>query len=488
MIKMKRLSVSFLLCMLLVSSGAQEKRPNVLFIAVDDLRPELNCYGKTQIISPNIDRIAAEGIVFTRAYCQVALCGPSRLSLMTGMHPDRLGNYGMSSTNRIEWREHRPGITSLPEQFRSRGYYAIGFGKIYDNRLGLDIGYSWDQFTEGWKGKYISPRAKEILADAQAAIDSGLEPDIIRPAVDYYDTPDETYTDGSNASLAINFIHNYHGDAPYFLAVGFSKPHLPFVAPLKYWEMYDRDSISLPGFDTPPEGITEYTLSPYKEIESYINKRIIDEEKILELRHGYFACVSYVDAQIGKILRALEDKGELDNTIIFFWGDHGFKLGDFGEWAKATNLEADARVPLMIRLPGLSGAGTRVETPVELVDVLPTLCGAGKVGIPDGVEGKNLLSILCRPERTFRDFALTQYRRSSTSMGYSIRTDEWRYTEWINPNTGETNDQELYRIDNASLMETRNVENDFPEEVERLSGMLHDYLLTAKKYEGEIIP
>ncbi len=467
---------------------AQSKKPNVLFIAIDDLRPELNCYGKTQIISPNIDKIASEGIVFTRAYCQVALCGPSRLSIMTGMHPDRLKNYGMSSSNKIEWREYRPGITSLPEQFRKNGYYALGFGKIYDNRLGLDIGYSWDSFKEGWKNEYTSPRAQQIIAQAKADIAAGIEPDVIRPAVDFYDTPDETYTDGSNAKLAVDFINTYAGEKPYFLAVGFAKPHLPFVAPKKYWDLYNRGSIKLPEFNVPPEGISEYMLSPYKEIQDYINKSTINDDKTLELRHGYYACVSYIDAQIGKIIEALKDKGELDNTIIILWGDHGFKLGDYGEWAKATNLEIDARVPLMIRLPKMSGAGTRSSAPVELADVLPTMCDAANIPIPDGVEGKSLLSVLCNPSLKFRDFALTQYRRSGTSMGYSVRTPEWRYTEWINPNTGKTNDAELYKIDDVSLMESKNVENEFPEEVVRLSKMLHDYLSTAKVYDGPIIP
>jgi iduronate 2-sulfatase len=354
--------------------------------------------------------------------------------------------------------------------------------------MGLDIGYSWDQFTEGWKGKYVSPRAKAILARAEEDIAAGMEPDVIRPAVDFYDTPDETYTDGSNARLAIDFIYNHSGDQPYFLAVGFAKPHLPFVAPKKYWDLYDRDSIELPEYDTPPEGITEFTLSPYKEIESYLNKSVINEEKILELRHGYYACVSYVDAQIGKIIKALEDKGELDNTIILLWGDHGFKLGDFGEWAKATNLEADARVPLILRLPSKNGAGLQIDAPVELVDVLPTLCDAAGIATPESVEGKSLLSFLCSPAGRFRDFALTQFRRSGTSMGYSIRTSEWRYTEWIDPKTGETRDEELYRINDEKLMEDRNLENEYPAEVSRLSKMLHDYLDTAIKWEGEIIP
>ena len=467
---------------------SQKKKPHVLFIAIDDMRPELNCYGETQIKSPNIDRIAEEGITYTRAYCQIALCGPSRLSIMTGMHPDRIGNYGMSSSNKIEWRDHRPGITSLPQQFRNYGYYAIGWGKIYDNRLGLDIGYSWDQFTQGWKGQYVSPRAQRILEIADSIKALGEEPDVIRPAVDFYDTPDETYTDGSNAELAIDFINNYEGDAPLFLAVGFNKPHLPFVAPKKYWDLYERDSIKLPEFGVPPEGITEYTLSPYKEIESYISKSIIDEDKIKELRHGYYACVSYVDAQIGKILNALEAKGELDNTIILLWGDHGFKLGDFGEWAKATNLEADARVPLILRMPSKVASNTSNDNPVELVDVLPTLCDAANLPIPLEAEGKSLLSMICMPDDEFRKFALTQYRRKATNMGYSIRTDEWRYTEWINPYTGETNDEELYRIQDDILMEEKNVEDVYPDIIRRMSEMLHHYLDNAKRWEGETIP
>ncbi len=467
---------------------AQDKKPNLLFIAVDDLRPELACYGKSQIISPNIDRLAEEGVVFTRAYCQIPLCGPSRLSIMTGMHPDRLGNYGMSANKIIEWREHRPGITSLPEQFRKNGYYAIGFGKIYDNRLGLDIGYSWDKFTQGWKGEYISPRAQELLAKAKADKKAGIEPMIIRPAVDYYDTPDETYTDGSNAQLAINFIDNYKSDKPFFLAVGFAKPHLPFVAPKKYWDMYDRKNIKLPEISTALKGFTEYTLSPYKEIESYINKSIIEEEKILELRHGYYASISYIDAQLGKIIKALEMKGEMDNTIIVLWGDHGFKLGDYGEWAKATNLEVDARVPLIVRLPGKKGAGLKSSALVELTDVLPTLCDAANITIPDGAEGRSILPLMEDPNAKIRDFALTQYSRNKAIMGYSMRTDKWRYTEWINPMTGKKIEEELYKINDDTLMEEKNVEKEYASEVKKLSKILHDYIKNSVKWQGKTIP
>jgi len=485
---MKRLFLFVFVLILGVSLFAQNKKPNVLFIAVDDMRPELNCYGKSQIISPTIDKLASEGIVFTRAYCQVALCGPSRLSIMTGMHPDRLKNYDMSKKNTIEWREYRPGITSLPQQFRNNGYYAVGFGKIYDNRLGLDIGYSWDAFTQGWKNQYISPRANQILEKAKADKAAGIEPNIVRPAVDFFDTQDEAYTDGSNAKLAVDFIKSYNSNAPYFLAVGFSKPHLPFVAPKKYWDLYNRENITLPEYDVPPENRSEYMLSPFKEIETYINKSVIDENKIKELRHGYYACISYIDAQLNKIIEALEERGELENTIIILWGDHGFKLGDYGEWAKATNLELDARVPLILRLPGKIGAGTKSSALVELTDVLPTVCRAADLPIPEGAEGHNLLPVTCKDDVKFRDFALTQYRRSNNNMGYSIRTKEWRYCEWINPETGEINDKELYKIDDETLMEKENVKDLYPDKVEYLSKMLHDYLDTAEVYDGEIIP
>lgn len=465
---------------------AQSNQPNVLFIAVDDLRPELNCYGKSQIISPNIDKLAGEGIVFTRAYCQQALCGPSRLSLMTGMHPDGIGNYGMSNNKVVEWREHRPGVISLPEQFRKNGYYAVGFGKIYDNRLGIDEGYSWDRFTQGWKNEYVSPRSKKILEQSKAEEKAGRKPTIIRPAVDYYDTPDETYTDGSNAKLAIDFLNTYQSDKPFFLAVGFAKPHLPFVAPKKYWDLYNRDKIELPEFQKPPKGMTEYTLSPYKEIESYISKSIMDEGKIKELRHGYYACVSYVDAQIGKIIQTLEDKGVLDNTIIVLWGDHGFKLGDFGEWAKATNLEIDARVPLIFRMPKGKMAGTKIDTPVELTDIMPTLCNAANIDIPANAEGKSLLPLFSNPGAEFRPFALTQYPREG--MAYSIRTKDWRYTEYHSKKDNSIIEQELYRISDETLMEERNVEDEFPEVVNSLSKMLQDYRKMAPRWDGPIIP
>lgn len=459
-----------------------ERKPNVLFIAIDDLRPELSCYGKNDIVSPNIDKLADEGVVFTNAYCQQALCGPSRLSVMTGVHPDRVGVYAMSNKNKIEWRDTRKGIVSIPEQFRNYGYYAVGFGKIYDNRLGLDKAYSWDSFTEGWKSMFASPENLEIIKQKKEAQSNG-KPVPRDPAFECYDTPDETYTDGANTNSAIGFIHEYSGDQPFFLAVGFSKPHLPFVAPKKYWDMYDPASISLSEYQDYPEGMSKFTLSPYKEIFDYEVASPVSKETALELRHGYYACVSYVDAQIGKLVQALEDKGELDNTIIVLWGDHGFKLGDFGEWAKATNLEIDVQAPLILRLPDKKGSGEANSALVELVDVMPTLCEAAGIPVPESAEGKSLLPVIGKPGKQVRNFALSQYPRGREAMGYSVRTPGWRYTEWINRFTGATIDSELYMIREGS-MEIRNVIKEFPNESGEFSRLLHEYLDQAIKWEG----
>jgi iduronate 2-sulfatase len=429
-------------------SFSQGSKPNVLFIAVDDLRPELGCYGHNEVKSPTIDAIANAGGVFTKAYCQNALCGPSRASLMSGSYPDKIKVYGMSASAKTNWDNSRPSFITLPEQFRNYGYNAVGFGKIYDQRLGNDEGSSWDAFTQRWKGEYISPRAKAILKTADSLIALGMEPDIIRPAVDFYDTPDETYTDGSNAKLAVEFINNYNSSEPFFLALGFSKPHLPFVAPKKYWDMYDRNSISLPEFTSVPiNSNPEYTFTSYAEIESFINKSIINEDKIKELRHGYFACISYIDAQLAKVLKALEDKGELDNTIIVFWGDHGFKLGDYDRWAKMTNLDIDARAPLIIKLPEGQNTPLVCNSPVDFVDVLPTICEAAGLPVPASAQGTSLMPILKGKAEAVREYAFFQ----SSDTDYSIRTDRWHYTEYRKKNTTTVECRELYDLGNGTI-------------------------------------
>lgn len=484
---MKYTFIFFSLCFLLLCSCKTEtKPPNVLFIAIDDLRTELNCYGKTQIKSPNIDKLASEGMVFTRAYCQQALCGPSRLSIMTGSHLEKLGVFGMKASNIIEWRDTRKGVTSLTEQFKNNGYYAQGFGKIYDYRLGYDEAHSWDNYIGGRIPHFASP--ENLIKSKQRHKDrKEKKPNPQRwPAVESYDTLDETYTDGKNTSLAVDFIKDYDKDKPFFLAVGFVRPHLPFVAPKKYWDLYERDNITLPENGNPLDGFSEHTLSSaYKEIFDYDVNAPISDEFTKELRHGYYACVSYVDAQIGKLVKVLEEKGELDNTIIVIGGDHGFKLGDYGEWAKHTNLETDTRVPLLVRLPNKKGAGKRSNSPVMLVDILPTICDAAGIPIPKSADGESLIPLLTHPQKQVHKFALSQFPRGKDVMGYSIRTNDWRYTEWISRKTGEILEQELYKMEGEIPMEKENVAKLFPKETKHHNKLLHDYLNTCEKWDGE---
>lgn len=471
--------------LLSVSCQTEKKNPNILFIAIDDLRTELNCYGKAQIKSPNIDKLASEGVTFTHAYCQQAVCGPSRLSIMTGRNLESLGVFGMSGSNIIEWRETRKGVTSLPEQFRNNGYYAINIGKIYDYRLGQDMDFSWDEFTGKRIPHFVSPEGKAISKKRDEDRKAKVENPQRWPAYECYDTTDVAYTDGNNTRIALEFLEKRDKSKPFFLAMGYVKPHLPFTAPKKYWDMYNRNEITLPNQKTGPDGASRYTLSPYKEIFDYDVDTPISDELAITLRHGYYACVSYVDAQIGKIINALKESGELENTIIVLWGDHGFKLGDFGEWAKHTNLETDNRVPLIFWTPEGIGAGNTCKTPVELIDVLPTLCDAAGIAIPESAQGRSLVPLFANPEKQVRDFALSQFPRGKDVMGYSIRTENWRYTEWINRNNGEIIENELYRMDAEDLIEKVNVAGELPEIVTTHSKLLHNYLNTVEKWPGK---
>ncbi|NLR93953.1 sulfatase [Flammeovirga agarivorans] len=466
------------LALTLQLQAQNKKQPNVLFIAIDDMTTELGVYGNKEVISPNIDKLGKEGAVFMNAYCQQALCGPSRLSVMTGMRPETLGVYGMKKKPKIEWRDTRKGIVSIPEQFRKNGYYSAGFGKIYDDRLGLDKEYSWDQMTPGWKGMYKNEETKQL---AKKDFNS-------RPAVEAMDVEDGKYTDGSNTNKAIKFLKNREDKSqPFFLAVGYAKPHLPFVAPKKYWDMYDRDKVSLPEITTPPEGRTEYTLSEYKEIFSYKVNNPVTEKEVKELRHGYLACVSFVDAQIGKLLKALDREGELENTIIVLWGDHGFKLGDYSEWAKATNLELDTRVPFIVKLPKGQTFVGKTEAIVELVDLMPTLCDAAGIETPDNAQGESLMPILTGKSKDVKDYAVSLYTRPKNVLGHSLRNDDWRYTEWRDTKTGEVIASELYDMTDGKI-EQMNVVKEEKKVAQDLSNELKNYLDNTKRWEGPVYP
>ncbi|GAB5559571.1 MAG: sulfatase [Synoicihabitans sp.] len=405
---------------------AEAKRPNILFIAADDLRPELGAYGSEIAISPHLDALADDGILFNRAYCQQAICSPSRASLMTGARPDTIGVI----ENYTYFRDANPGIITLPQFLRSQGYETVHTGKIYHNAKYGDPEKSWSR-EPAWDRMpaempppvppvigYALPENRKIVTDKQARFGKNAHSALIKgPAYEAADVPDQTYEDGYHTDLAIVTMQEMleeNPDKPFFLGLGFKKPHLNFIAPKKYWDLYDRDSLPAGTYtDAPQDGAAmglhaSFELRTRDGIPKY---GPIGEELSRTLLHGYLACTSYIDAQVGKMITALEEAGVRDNTIIIFWGDHGWHLGDMGIWGKATNYEIAARVPLMIWTPDMpaSSRGQTTDALVELVDMYPTLCDLAGLKPPDHVEGHSFKPLLTDPHRPWKSAAFTQY-------------------------------------------------------------------------------
>ena len=437
----------------LLSGQAAGEKPNILFIGVDDLRPELACYGAAHIKSPNIDRLAAEGVLFERAYCQWAVCMPSRASMLSGLRPDSFNGKAAG------FRKIVPDVITLPQHFKNHGYFAQSFGKIYHGSWktayvggAYQDPISWSE--ERWAASpqyYFSPEgmavAREVFATATPKElflgDAKRDPDNPDQWKDFFvrgwateapDVPDNVPADGKIADAAIERLRelNDRPDTPrFFLAVGFQKPHLPFIAPKKYWDLYDPEKIPPVAVPDRPEGAPEFAISAgANEVNQYLEKSrgLVSPERTRHLRHGYAACVSYVDAQIGRLLDELDALGIRDDTIIVLWSDHGYKLGDFGSWAKHTNFELDTRVPLIISAPGLPN-GARSEALVELVDLHPTLSELAGLPIHPGAEGQSFAANVRAPASAGQVAAFSQYPKAGY-MGYTVRSATHRYTEW----------------------------------------------------------
>jgi iduronate 2-sulfatase len=444
----------FLLAVVTISlSQALADQPNVLFIAADDLRNDLNCYGATHVSTPNFDRLAETSLVFDRAYCQQAVCHPSRASLMTGKLPDTIGVTNLYTDLRVA----APNVVTLPQHFRKHGYVAESYGKIFHAGHGHngDPG-SWSVPPHRFKRgeQYVIPENRELrsdnrakLAEAEAAGKSLAGPKngpAFERAADSY----TEYRDGAMILDARNGLKRLaEGSEPFFLAVGFSKPHLPFNAPEEYWKLYDgTNGPKLPDNPYPPRGVTQYSMHTNGELRSYSGvpwSGNISDELTLDLRQGYYACVSYIDSLLGDLLTDLDTLGLRDNTVIVFWSDHGFKLGEHGLWHKHTNFELDCRVPFMISAPGYRD-GNRSGSLVELVDIFPTLCDLAGLPIPRDLEGMSLLPVLENPKHAIRPYAQSQYPRGRNIMGYAIKTDRFRYVEWTEMDSGEVVAKELY--------------------------------------------
>ena len=408
------------LTLLAVNIASAADKPNVLFIAVDDLRPELGCYGSDLAVSPNLDALARDGLLFNRAYCQQAICRPSRASLMTGARPETTGLFH----NYVSLRELQPDILTLPQHFIAHSYETVYCGKIF-HQGDTDDENSWSRRPVKWLkgikrpvGGYALPENNEMKADNLKKMlakygESARRGLAAGPAYEKADVPDHAYGDGYETLRAIATMKEMvrNSDKPFFLALGFKKPHLNWTAPAKYWDLYDPADIELSRTGAPKNGAA---MGLHASFELRTRAGIpklgpIEGELAITLMHAYLACVSYVDAQIGRMISALEEGGVRDNTIIIVWGDHGWHLGDMGVWGKATNYEIATRVPLMIWTPDMKTRGQETEALVELVDMYPTLCELAGLPIPDHVEGHSFVPLLDKPHQTWKKAAFSQY-------------------------------------------------------------------------------
>ncbi|MEI8021853.1 MAG: sulfatase, partial [Schlesneria sp.] len=452
-----------------IQAADGKAKPNVLFIAVDDLRPEMGCYGNKVVKTPNLDRLAQRGIVFNRAYCQQAVCSPSRSSLLTGKRPDATQVWDLQTHFRVAL----PNAITLPQHFKANGYHTAALSKIY--HPGFEDGASWSEphwypngrtvdtdpsdptkrITQSY-GKGVKKNANaKTNGDEDQPTPKGEKPGKTIPAFEVSTKSDDELSDGFTCQEAVKRLHNLKSrNEPFFLAVGFLKPHLPFVAPKKYWDLYDPSTIPTPVIDHLPEGSPAYAGHANGELHGYVGVPEADPipaDFARTLRHGYYACISYTDAQVGRLLDALDQEGLAQNTIIVLWGDHGWQLGDHGLWHKHTNFELATRAPLLISVPGLNTAGKTCHSPVEFVDVYPTLADVCGLAIPGDLHGSSLKPLLENPAAIpTKKVAISQYPRPAGQtkqgalMGYSARDDRWRLTVWRNRKTGEVASTELY--------------------------------------------
>lgn len=427
--------------LLFATSAYAADRPNVLFIAIDDLRPELGCYGHSYIHSPNIDRLAAEGVVFDRAYCQQAVCSPTRSSLLTGTRPDTTKVYDLVT----HFRKALPNVITLPQNFKNNGYFVQGFGKIYHG--GLDDPPSWSVPWQNPSAPAYALPENVALNDRKPAGEPDGEPHVPGipppskfnargPAYEAADVPDNYFTDGKVADLAVKTLQDLSQKSqPFFLAVGFIRPHLPFVSPKKYWDLYDRSKIELAPNPFLPKDAPPYAILPGGELRFYhgIPNGHLPDDLARTLKHGYYASVSYTDAQVGKLLDELDRLHLRDNTIIILWGDHGWKLGEHDAWCKHSNVENDTNVPLILSVPHMKSRGTHIKALVEFVDIYPTLSELAGLPLPGDLEGTSFKPLLDDPTQPWKTAAFSQYPRPNKGglMGYSMRTDRYRFTVWV---------------------------------------------------------
>ncbi|TWU16621.1 Arylsulfatase [Allorhodopirellula heiligendammensis] len=413
-------------CLFSSSVTVIAEQPNVLLICVDDLKPTLGCYGDAHAVTPNIDRLARRGVLFRSAYCNQAVCSPSRNSLITGLRPQTLGIYDLPTNFRIA----APHVTTLPQHFVNHGYEAQGLGKI------LHVGHGNTDDAKSWSVPFWRPKAPSyVLEESLAGLKKDKSGKVRGPATEAAAVSDETYSDGKIAREAVArlTVASQTPAKPFFIAVGFLKPHLPFVAPQQYWDLHDPQTLPMPTLHQPPKDAPSYAPTSYGELRNYADmfgRDANEQATTRHLIHGYYAATSYMDAQVGKVLDAVDDLGLAENTIIVFWGDHGWHLGDHGMWCKHTNYEQAARIPVIVVAPGAVQAAS-TPAMIETVDIFPTLCELAGIDAPDEGDGVSFSQVLDDPESDARPYVTHVYPRGKR-LGRAIRDPRYRMVEWKN--------------------------------------------------------
>ncbi len=498
---MRRL-ITVIATLSLLASGACAKSPNVIFLIVDDLKPEISAYDG-QVHTPAIDTLAASGTTFLNAHCQQAVCGPSRASVLTGLSPDHTQVWDQKT----KIRDKLPNVVTLPEYFKENGYTSIGVGKVYSSGSvdkGRDTA-SWSRpYLRNWeleydaeygmpKSQYQGEDIRELENEAAAQgithwrdLAKYMAEHDAKPPFEAAEVPDDAYADGAIANFALSSLDQLaKEEQPFFLAIGFGKPHLPFVAPKKYWDMIDAEQIAVAPFQEHALGSPSYAWDHWPELRAYSSipsEGPLPLELQRKLIHGYYACVAYIDAQIAKILDKIKELRLENDTIIVLWGDHGWHLGDHGQWSKHTNYEQATRVPLIIVAPGIPG-GRETAQPVALLDIYPSLCQLAGLPIPGDLDGFSLMPLLKDPDNTTRKFVMSQYPKGN-KMGYSMRSVRYRYTGWydtgasrIADGTQTPTDIELYDYA-VDPLEKRNLVNDpaYQEILKKLQAEMANYL------------
>ncbi len=439
--------------------SVQRTKPNILFVSIDDLRPTLGAYDDPVAITPNLDQFADEGMTFRQTFCQSAVCAPSRASLMTGLRPDSTRVWHLGD----KFREINPETVTMPQYFSRFGYHTVNIGKIFHNYMPDSV--SWDEpdlrparyVRPDWLGRdgetfYIS---EEIQRSQEIRRDSLLKLRPVRyadgwntgPAWEMADVHDTMYYDGAQTKLAKETLTRLAKmNKPFYLALGYFRPHLPFAVPKKYWDLYDPGEIPLAANPNLPEGAPVFTMNSMYELRHYdgfghighpTSTYRMSEDTARILKQGYYASVSYIDALFGQLIAHLKALDLYDNTIIIVWGDHGWKLGDHNSWGKMTNYNIDLKVPMMIRYPEQEKRGVQTFAITELVDIFPSLCELAGIDIPDYMQGQSFVPLLNDPDRPWKKAAFSQFHRrpkvaadGGRYMGYSINTEEYHYIEW----------------------------------------------------------